>query len=76
MVCRSCQRDNPPGFKHCLHCGEMIHLQGRVNNPSTEAREKSGRIHARVKRRKAIERIAEENPEMAAKVLRTWLNSE
>jgi len=76
MVCRNCQRDNPPGFKHCLHCGELIYLQGRVNNPSREPGNNSGRTHAKKKRRKAIERIAEENPEMAAKVLRTWLKSE
>ena len=53
-----------------------MHLQGRVNNPSSEPNNKSERTHAKKKRRKAIERIAEENPEMAAKVLRTWLKSE
>ena len=76
MVCRSCQRDNPAGFKHCLHCGETLHVRGRVGDPENEPRQRSDRIRARRERRKAIEHLAEENPEMAAKVLQTWLKSE
>jgi flagellar biosynthesis/type III secretory pathway M-ring protein FliF/YscJ len=76
MVCRSCQRDNPAGFKYCLHCGELLHLQGRVSDHGKDPRHRLDRIRARRERRKEIEHLAEENPEMAAKVLQTWLKSE
>ena len=76
MVCRSCQKDNPPGFKHCLHCGEIMHLKGRVVEPSSEPRMNPDRTRAKTERRKAIEKIARDNPEMAAKVIQTWLRSE
>lgn len=76
MVCRSCQRDNPTGFKYCLHCGEMLHLRGRVGGPDNAPRQRPDRIRVRRERRKAIEHLAKENPEMAAEVLKTWLKSE
>jgi flagellar biosynthesis/type III secretory pathway M-ring protein FliF/YscJ len=76
MVCRSCMRDNPAGIKYCLHCGELLHLGGRTNDPDSEPRRRLDRIRAKRERRKAIERLADENPEMAAKVLQTWLKSE
>jgi len=76
MFCRSCNRDNPAGVKYCMHCGELLHLGGKGNPPSSPSGRKSNNLRARRERRKAIERLADENPELAAKVLQTWLKSE
>jgi flagellar biosynthesis/type III secretory pathway M-ring protein FliF/YscJ len=76
MICRSCQRDNPAGIKYCLHCGELLRLEGRIGDPNSEPRRRLDNINAKRERRKAIEKLADENPEMAAKVLQTWLKSE
>ena len=71
MFCRSCNRENPSGVKYCIHCGELLHL-GTKGNPQNPQPARKGDPH-RVKRerRKAIERLADENPELAAKVLQT-----
>ncbi len=76
MVCRGCSRDNPPGMKYCLHCGELLQLKGRVADPEAEPRRRVERIMVKTERRRAIEKLADENPELAAKVLQTWLKSE
>ena len=76
MICRSCKRDNPKGVKYCIHCGELLILEGRVQAANPDMPGKHEKIRARRERRKAIERIADENPDLAAKVLQTWLKSE
>ncbi len=76
MICRSCKRDNPKGVKYCIHCGELLFVEGRGNPADPSSPRKFDRLRAKRERRKAIERLADENPEMAAKVLQTWLKSE
>ena len=76
MICRSCNGDNPPGAKYCLHCGELLRLGGRVKHKDEASSRKHDKLRAKRERRKAIERLTDENPELAAKVLKTWLKSE
>jgi flagellar biosynthesis/type III secretory pathway M-ring protein FliF/YscJ len=76
MFCTSCKRENPPDAKYCRHCGEMLHLGGKDAPGRGPSPKKIDQLKARRERRKAIEKIADENPELAAKVLQTWLKSE
>ena len=75
MICRSCKRDNPEEVKYCEHCGEFLTLDELDEDIDLSGDSSDNKIELRAKRR-AIERLADKNPKLAAKVLKTWLNDD